>query len=906
MATKVNIGNEVYRIVSRKDARSGREIDAKCKNKWNWSWLEEQDKNGEYLSAYIRKINLSGSALCIYCNKIVCYGSSGKKDLLSHSKHSSVHLSNKKSYLQTSRLPASWRTPGEHPVESETCSPLSLECRLPYGVAENVHNTATCPSLQENASCPIYSVNDRKHHLEAYILSFVTENSLPLSSVPKLIEFANFLSRDVKALSKVEMNRTAATYKLKDGLAVHVKKSIVAAMKKYPFSINIDECTSNNNHKVFSLLVSYFDAVVGKCVVQHYESVSMVVVNSVSLFQTICDLFKRDAILFDNLVSDLSDSTNYMRGKKSGLEKRLRDKAPQLLDIDGDICHHVHNTVGVFCKPFEKFVEKLIDDIHWDTKYSTDILDALSQICFILNISFRKPPMRISHRWLSIYDCLLIDFSMIDALNLLYYSWLDKDSIDIYCDDIRDTFARYKLNEEAIQTVKKLQRKMKEKKLTDDGKERKKRIYSKLFFQKNTLLLYSNFYLSVLPMFKSLVLTFEQKEPQVHKLHTTMVESLRNFLGCFIKFEVLSNGTDMKTIKIDSNLRKRKTFYVGDENLKLLSSLKKKKALHDIVTDFYLTVKFAYVNAGTYLQKKYAIDNPLLKYLSALNPCERTSSETHSNLLSLKPFFDTFIHQSKSDYSSEVQKYVLDTMLPAPEENERLDIWWNKVFHTKRYPALSDLVRASLSIFTGPMVECSFSMMNDIIDARSGRMEIDTYNAIMAVKFDLKSSGKSSSSKFSRRDVLRDPVDPDLCYFMRTSSARYKKRLGSRRDEVSNRKKKLSSTVNLGKIKNVSVHQKSKEICKSISKLDLKQALSSASFRIPKVKKVSSTEKSSNIELEKASDNTGKEKLSDSSPVPVVDFEVANLPESRKRPIVDSAEKRNTKQLKLSSFFKTY
>ena len=81
---------------------------------------------------------------------------------------------------------------------------------------------------------------------------------------------------------------------------------------------------------------------------------------------------------------------------------------------------------------------------------------------------------------------------------------------------------------------------------------------------------------------------------------------------------------------------------------------------------------------------------------------------------------------------------------------------------------------------------------------------------------------------------------------------------------------------------------------------------SSSSFRIPKVKKVSSTEKSSNIELEKASDNTGKEKLSDSSPVPVVDFEVANLPESRKRPIVDSAEKRNTKQLKLSSFFKTY
>ena len=85
---------------------------------------------------------------------------------------------------------------------------------MPYGVAENVHTTAAMPSLKENISRPTVSVSVRKHHLETYILSVIVENSLPLSVVPKLIEFSQFLSRDPKALSQLRVNRTAASYKL--------------------------------------------------------------------------------------------------------------------------------------------------------------------------------------------------------------------------------------------------------------------------------------------------------------------------------------------------------------------------------------------------------------------------------------------------------------------------------------------------------------------------------------------------------------------------------------------------------------------------------------------------------------------------------------------------------------------
>ena len=84
-------------------------------------------------------------------------------------------------------------------------------------MAESVHTAATCPLLKQNALCPIVGVSGRKHHRGAYILSLVAENSLPLSINPKLTELSQFFSRDPKALFQLQINRTAASYKLKDG-----------------------------------------------------------------------------------------------------------------------------------------------------------------------------------------------------------------------------------------------------------------------------------------------------------------------------------------------------------------------------------------------------------------------------------------------------------------------------------------------------------------------------------------------------------------------------------------------------------------------------------------------------------------------------------------------------------------
>ena len=102
---------------------------------------------------------------------------------------------------------------------------------------------------------------------------------------------------------------------------------------------------------------------------------------------------------------------------------------------------------------------------------------------------------------------------LIDPLILLYYAWIPNDFRETCEGDIKTIFDKCELNEKAKAIINAIQTKMKQKKLTEEGKERKGRIVTKLFYEKATLLLNSNLFISVLPLFKSFILTFKQKEP---------------------------------------------------------------------------------------------------------------------------------------------------------------------------------------------------------------------------------------------------------------------------------------------------------------------------------------------------------------------------------------------------------
>ena len=286
--------------------------------------------------------------------------------------------------------------------------------------------------------------------------------------------------------------------------------------------------------------------------------------------------------------------------------------------------------------------------------------------------------------------------------------------------------SKYELNKKTKAIINATQMKKKQKKLTDKGKERKGRIVTKLFYEKLTRLLNSDLFMSVLPLFKSFILAFEQKEWLIHWLHRSLVEVINNMPYKKLNF-----------INVASNVQKLKTLYVRDEREKLVLLLRKNKIQGDIATDFYRKLCTAYVITAVYIRKKYTLNNPRLEFFCALIYGYDNHFWHIKTFLNLKPYFETFLWSGCGENPFEMQKYITDSEFLLPEEKVRLDVWWNKVFKTNRYPVLSSLVRSCLSIFTGPMLKCPFTMMNDIIDSRSGHLEIETCSAIMTAKYSL-------------------------------------------------------------------------------------------------------------------------------------------------------------------------
>ena len=80
-------------------------------------------------------------------------------------------------------------------------------------------------------------------------------------------------------------------------------------------------------------------------------------------------------------MSILMDSCRVMRGSKTGVEIKIKtERAPHLLDIDGDICHHVHNAAQRFCKHFENWLEGLFNTVHMDFYWSAELRNSLTSL----------------------------------------------------------------------------------------------------------------------------------------------------------------------------------------------------------------------------------------------------------------------------------------------------------------------------------------------------------------------------------------------------------------------------------------------------------------------------------------------------------------------------------------------
>ena len=89
-----------------------------------------------------------------------------------------------------------------------------------------------------------------------------------------------------------------------------------------------------------------------------------------NLFEALKESVTKNGLRFDNVVSFMSDTTNVMKGARSGVQKLIKDAIPTLYDVVC-ICHLPDLTVKAGLKALSVNIDQLFIDIFYYFHHSS-------------------------------------------------------------------------------------------------------------------------------------------------------------------------------------------------------------------------------------------------------------------------------------------------------------------------------------------------------------------------------------------------------------------------------------------------------------------------------------------------------------------------------------------------------
>ena len=214
---------------------------------------------------------------------------------------------------------------------------------------------------------PNVSVADKAPNQEALVLSYCAEKNLSFTRTGKIIDIAKELSKDCKALNRIQLSSNTASYKIKFGLARFIEDKLISNFQETFFFNTVKQQVIHYKKS----LVSFFCEEKKEVAVRHLVSLNMPSVTTDDIYNALVSLFDEKKIPWEHCLASLMHSCNVKRGGKKNLEKKLRKTVcPNLLEINGDSCHHIHNSCKVFTEMFGKHLETLFQSIYNDFKWS--------------------------------------------------------------------------------------------------------------------------------------------------------------------------------------------------------------------------------------------------------------------------------------------------------------------------------------------------------------------------------------------------------------------------------------------------------------------------------------------------------------------------------------------------------
>ena len=95
--------------------------------------------------------------------------------------------------------------------------------------------------------------------------------------------------------------------------------------------------------------------------------------------------------------------------------------------------------------------------------------------------------------------------------------------------------------------------------------------------------------------------------------------------------------------------------------------------------------------------------------------------------------------EENDEHEKEVRMFLSNKQLPSPVQANEDDVhcfqWWLKIL--KQYHLLFKMVTSILSNFNAIKEKSNFGIMNDVVDKKCGRMNMEMYSGIQTIKYSL-------------------------------------------------------------------------------------------------------------------------------------------------------------------------
>ena len=237
---------------------------------------------------------------------------------------------------------------------------------------------------------------------EARWAMFVAKHNLAFLSSDHATKLFPKMFPDSEIAKQFACRRTKSTAIVKTALAPNFLDKVISSMSS-PFSLMMDE-SNDKTDKSCIILVKILDSTVGDIRTRFLDMPVVNVGTAANLFRALKSSLESKGLDFSKTVAFMSDTTNVMKGARSGVQKLIKNEHPHLYDV-GCICQMADLTVKAGLKVLPVDIDQLFIDLFYHFFHSSKRKQEFSDLWCSLFSS--EPEVILKHcptRWLSLSD----------------------------------------------------------------------------------------------------------------------------------------------------------------------------------------------------------------------------------------------------------------------------------------------------------------------------------------------------------------------------------------------------------------------------------------------------------------------------------------------------------------------